>query len=114
MISTKFRIPREFIPYILKKGESFTSNLFIIRYTENNEKFCRFRIIVSLKFEKKAVKRNFHRRRIYEAIRIGLKEIKPNKNLDIILIPKKNLKKVDYRDIEEEVKNIILMQKFNG
>ena len=106
MIAKKHRINREFIPYILRKGKSLKSKLFIIRYCQNKEEFSRFRTIVSTKIDKKAVERNKLRRQIYEAIRIISKEIQPNPPLDIVFIPKKSIKKAKYSKIEEDLKLI--------
>jgi len=107
MIAKKHRINREFIPYILKKGESKKSGLFIIRFTKNQEKSSRFRVIVSKKIHPKAVKRNYLRRQIYEAIRESSKEITDNKKLDIIFIPKKTILKNNYQEIKKDIKEIL-------
>lgn len=105
MIQKKYKVPRQLIPYLLEKGQSYTTKLFIIRYNRNEEKFSRYRVIISKKIHSKAVKRNHLRRQVYEAIRINiLKEnIKPR---DLILIPKKNILKAKYAEIEADIKNI--------
>lgn len=106
MIAAKFRIPRADISYILKKGEQFISKLFIVKYTENKEDFSRYRVIVSRKIYPKAVKRNHLRRQIYEAIRLNQGK-EEGKKKDLVLIPKKNILKADYKSIEEDIKKII-------
>ena len=111
MLEKKYRIERNKIKYILKKGEDSISKLFIIRYIKNNENHNRYCTIVSKKIDPKAVGRNKLRRQIYEAIRIHEKDIIPtNKEksrLDIVLIPKKNILKAKFEDIEADIKNII-------
>lgn len=107
MIAKNFRIPRERIAYILDKGEEKLSKLFILRFSKNSESFPRFRTVISKKIAAKAVKRNRLRRQIYEAIRIGLKELKSKKALDIILIPKKKITESKYKDILSDIKNIL-------
>ncbi|MBD3361004.1 ribonuclease P protein component [Candidatus Peregrinibacteria bacterium] len=107
MISKKYRIDRNLIDYILKKGESDTSNLFIIRYIKNNKDFCRYRTIVSSKLNPKAVIRNKIKREIYEAIRIITKDKECKETLDIVLIPKKQIKEAKYQEIEKDLEKII-------
>ena len=110
MISTKHRVPRELIPYILRKGEESASTLFIIRYMKNDQHFSRYRVIISKKIEAKAVPRNKLRRQVYEAIRNSM-EIK-NQNYDYILIPKKKIIDASYQNIQLDIsKNIINGQK---
>lgn len=104
MIATNQRVPQEFIPYILKKGESTTSKLFIIRYTQNKESLNRYRTIVSKKIEPKAVKRNKIRRQIYEAVRLKEKDQQAQKTtFDTILIPKKQIKDSSFQEIKDDI-----------
>lgn len=107
MISKKFKIPKKNIALILQKGESFDSQLFVVRFWENKVGFPRFRIIVSTKFAKKAVDRNRTRRQIYEALRLIVKE-NPNLHpLDIVLIPKKQILKKEFKEISQIAKELI-------
>ncbi|MDP2643224.1 MAG: ribonuclease P protein component [Candidatus Peregrinibacteria bacterium] len=101
MIAKKFKIPKKHIALILQKGESFDSKLFVIRFWENKIGFPRFRIIVSTKFAKKAVDRNKTRRRIYEALRLIVKENSTLRPLDIILIPKKQILTKEFKEISQ-------------
>ncbi len=107
MLAKQYRIPRQSIDYILKKGGQFTSKLFIIRYKKNNENFCRYRTIISKKISLKAVKRNHLRRQVYESIRINTAKKSTPTCLDLILIAKKNILKADYQTIENDLKNNI-------
>lgn len=107
MLPKEKRIGREQIEFILKKGESSTSKLFIIRYIRNNEKTSRYAIVASAKLSKKAVERNRVRRQIYEAIRLIEKERSIDKNLDIVLIPKKQIFKSEFEGIKEDLTGII-------
>ncbi|MFH1218527.1 MAG: ribonuclease P protein component [Candidatus Peregrinibacteria bacterium] len=108
MIAKKYRISRNIIDYILKKGGETDSKLFIIRYVANNKGFNRYRSIVSKKIYPKAVDRNRLRRQIYESVRLSEKETTKKDNFtDIILIPKKGIIKVPYEDIEKDVRQII-------
>ncbi len=112
MIAKQYRIPKERIPYILKKGDQKKSALFIIKYQKNNEHFFRYRVIISKKIDKSAVKRNKLRRQIYESIRINSidekKALKNTTNYDILLIPKKNISSNSYKEIEKDIINNII------
>lgn len=110
MLATKYRVPRQYIDYILKKGDSFTSKLFIVRYKPNREKFCRYRIIISKKVDPKAVKRNHLRRQSYEAIRLNMPN-NASSGLDMILIAKKSTIKASYQAVEDDLKNNIINRK---
>lgn len=104
MIATNQRVPREFIPYILRKGKSTTSKLFIIRYKQNKEQINRYRTIVSKKVEPKAVQRNKIRRQIYEAVRLKEKDQQAKQTtFDIILIPKKQIKESNFQEIKDDI-----------
>ncbi|PIR55022.1 ribonuclease P protein component [Candidatus Peregrinibacteria bacterium CG10_big_fil_rev_8_21_14_0_10_36_19] len=104
MIAQKFRIPKEHIPYLMKKGEEKASDLFIIRYAKNDQIFCRYRTIVSKKIEKEAVDRNKLRRQIYEAARNS--DYKSENGYDILLIPKKQILKKSFQDIQKDLCSI--------
>lgn len=108
MLATKQRVPRQYIDYILKKGNLHSSKFFIIRFRENRQHFCRYRAIVSKKVDPKAVKRNHLRRQIYEAIRTNLPQTEVSgNNLDLILIVKKNALKASFAQIEADIKYLI-------
>lgn len=111
MIAEQYRVPRVLIPYILKRGNEFASQLFIVRQKENTQPFSRYRVIISTKVAKKAVDRNKLRRMAYEAIRISSKEGKlPTKsqNYDAILIAKKKIIDTDFQALEKDLKNNII------
>ncbi len=135
MLEKKYRIERNKVQYILKKGEDSISKLFIIRYIKNNENYNRYCTVVSKKIDPKAVGRNRLRRQIYEAIRgcegsqsqlpgtrrvgtgsqsqlpgtrrVGTAERSIYSHLDSVLIPKKSILKAKFEDIEADIKSII-------
>jgi ribonuclease P protein component len=107
MLAKKFRIERGQVQFILKKGESRLSKLFIIRYIENNKKFNRYCAIISKKIYPKAVPRNRLRRQIYQQIRLITEELNPQANLDILLIPKIHITKAKPEDIDQDLRAII-------
>lgn len=107
MIASIFRVPRQLIPSILRKGEELRTDLFIVRYFENKEQFSRYRAIISKKIERKAVARNKLRRQIYEAIRIN--QEKSQSNRDYILIPKKKIIHADFQAIAADISTKITL-----
>ena len=106
MISKEYKVPRVKISYILKKGQLTNSDLFIIRYIQNEEDYPRFRVIISKKLEPKAVKRNKLRRQLYETIRTNLN--KEAKNNDYILIPKKKITRAKKESILTDLRDNII------
>ncbi len=111
MIAQEYRVPKVLIPYILKKGNEFISQLFIVRQKENRQPFSRYRVIISGKVSPKAVERNKLRRMSYEAIRILSKEenlLTKSQNQDIILIAKKKIIDANFQALEKDLKNNII------
>ena len=112
MISQNYRLRRWNIEKILKKGASYKSELFIVKYLENKLAHSRFSVTMSRKFEKLATVRNKKKRQVYEAIRNLIKEENaPAKNVDMVLIPYKKLLKTGYQKIYENLKNIFTLLK---
>ncbi len=103
MIGKNHRVPSSRIDYILKKGETRESKLFIKKFATNEDNINRFSIIVSRKIEPKAVKRNSLRRQIYEAIRLNIPESRIT--TDSVLIPKKKILEASYQEIEADIKS---------
>lgn len=110
MIAKKHRVDRTQISYILRKGDSQSSRLFLIRSKKNTEQFSRYRVIISKKVAKEAVARNLLRRRTYESIRLNIPTLKSSiqEHFDLILIAKKYLSTSTFKAIESDIKNIIL------
>lgn len=102
MLAKKYRIRGNQIDYILDKGETHYSDLFIIKSKPSEEKFSRYGVIISAKLEKSAVKRNRLKRQIYEILRALSKENSKN-NLDIVLIPKKRILTSTFEEIEKDL-----------
>ena len=74
---------------ILKNGKLLHSNIFTIKFLENDLDRTRFGFIVSRKISLKAVLRNRIKRILREQIRLCLPRIK--KGLDIVVIAKKDI-----------------------
>lgn len=109
MIKKESRVPKQLIPYILKKGDSYRSAFFIIRHLKNDMNYFRYRVIISKKLLREAVERNKLRRQIYEILRTKEeKSMEETQGEDIILIPKKLITSKRFTNIKEDIiKNII-------
>jgi ribonuclease P protein component len=75
-----------------------------LRYFEDRDSRNRFRVIVSKKLEKQAVKRNRIRRQLYEALRLLISEIKQDIPRDIVIIPKKTILNKSFDDIKDYIR----------
>ncbi|MDP4008724.1 MAG: ribonuclease P protein component [Candidatus Peregrinibacteria bacterium] len=91
---------------IIKDGNRVAGKFFLCKFLENKLEHCRFAIIVSKKVEKKAVKRNKCRRRIYEAIRNNVNNIGSNKSYDIVILTNQSCLNASFSEIEQEIKKI--------
>jgi len=70
---------------VFKSGKVIRSDLFIMRFVENNIEKTRFGFIIGLKFSKKATLRNRAKRQISEALRPLVGQVKTG--YDIVIIP---------------------------
>jgi len=112
MIPTHLRLTAQEVRYALKKGDSISSEFFIVRYIKNTEEQnSKFAVITSNKLSPKAVERNLVRRRTYEAIRLKKDD---DVKCKLVLIPKKKTLKTEYKNIEDDIINIFTQLKQNG
>jgi len=81
---------------VQKLGGFVSFNNIAIKALENGTNDTRIGIVVGIKYSKKAVERNLAKRKIQEAVRSEIKNIK--KGLDVVIMARK-------RD-EEKTKNI--------
>ena len=93
----------------VKPSQSFKNNLFILKTVKNNLGINRFGFIVSLKVSKKATIRNKIRRRLVEAVRPRIKDIKVG--ADIVLIALPGIEKKRLSEIEEAIDNTLIKVK---
>lgn len=90
MISKNNRIPKKTIEEIMKEKKSTNCDFFLLKYKKNEENKPRFCVIAPKKIFKTAVERNKVKRFLKN--KIQKKEIKFDKNLDYVLIAKKEIK----------------------
>lgn len=98
---------RKHVGKLIKDGEEIQGRYLIVRKIPNNLEFNRYGVNISKKLEKKAVIRNKLRRRIYEIIRLMEKEGHKGSSSDIMLFAKKSLLKLNFIELEVELKKIL-------
>ena len=87
--------------YLKNNADDKRSRFFAIKYVENKmRKNSRFSVIISKKIVKSAVSRNRIRRRLFEIIRLNLKNIKPGTDM-VIIVFSADLKDINYDEINE-------------
>lgn len=94
-ISSKARVEQ-----ILKKGLKINWKFGQIRYLKNRCSFPRFCAIVSGKISRKAVERNFIRRRVYEAIQTGFL---PKACYDIVVLVSRRIINAQWKEIKSNM-----------
>lgn len=102
MLPKLFRLTKEKdFNRVYKKGKFFAQDFLMCKIAENNFDFSRFGIVVGTKISKRANKRNLIRRRLREAIRLKIKDIK--KGFDVVMMVRPEILNKDYREIDKKV-----------
>lgn len=86
---------------IFKNGNKDFGQYFTIRFLENGLNYCRFAVIISNKFSKKATERNRFRRQIRAVLIDNLSNF--SKKFDIIITVLPTIKKLDFSGIKKEL-----------
>lgn len=89
-----------------RNGKTVRSSKVSLVYTVNTRKFTRFAVVVSKKVEKSAVKRNRIRRRVYEALRLNLKDI-PKKKDYVFVVFSKDVINMPFAELEKILSELI-------
>ncbi len=89
---------------VFKNGNVIYHPLITIKYIFNQLDYPRIAVVISKKISKKAVQRNILKRRIKEIIRSIIKELK---NIDIVLIPKKEILEKNFSQLKEIIIDLI-------
>ena len=90
MIARKNRLKKADFEGIFQNGNKAYSPYCNLRYRANKLEYCRFAVIVSNKFSKKATERNKARRRIKAIIVSNLSNFRQNFDIVITVLPKMN------------------------
>jgi ribonuclease P protein component len=90
---------------IFKNSKSFRSNFFVFKIKKNDLGLNRFGFVVSQKVSKNATVRNKVKRRLSEAAKIEIGNIK--NGTDLVLIALSGIEKKDFSEIKEEIDNAL-------
>ncbi|OGF25732.1 ribonuclease P protein component [Candidatus Falkowbacteria bacterium RIFOXYB2_FULL_47_14] len=85
-----------------KKGRPSFDKIMGVKTVGNELKLNRFGIIVSIKISKQAVIRNKVKRRLREAVRLEIDDLKPGNDIIIITLPL--IKSCELKDISDSLK----------
>jgi len=82
MLKKKHKLPIQLFLSLKSGSKYFKSQLFSLKIKENSLPFSRFGIVISSRYDKKAVRRNFLKRRIFDFFRLNIDKFK--KGFDIL------------------------------
>ncbi len=106
MLPKKFRLKhKRCIKKVFLQGKKIYTSLFLCLIKPSNKDHSRMTVIVSKKYDKRAVYRNRLKRKFREAVRENIIDLK--ENLDIIIVPKKQSDKKHILEIKDMFKSII-------
>ena len=92
---------------VFSKGSLSENQLIRMKFVKNYKNFSRIGFIVSIKFYKKASKRNLVKRRLRAAAFFLFKKVKPG--YDIVIWPKKAIKEnKDYKNIVDNLRELLI------
>lgn len=105
MLAKKFRLQASEVKEVLELGSTLKSRLFIIRAQKaaESEKDHKFATVISTRFAKKAVVRNYLRRQIHEIIRLNKQILENGAKLQLVFIPKKYCLSKTYQELEADI-----------
>ncbi len=85
--------------FVYQNGKTIRTPKMSLVFVDNPKGYTRFAVIVSKKVEKTAIKRNFIRRRVYEALRRNFELIPKNKDY-LFVIYSKEIGKIPFSELE--------------
>ena len=110
MLSKKYRLlKKKDFENVFKKGKFINNKFLYFKIIQNNQKNSRFGISISKKITKKAVDRNKIKRQIRNIIKQKIPFIK--KNIDLVIISKKEINEKSFTQIEENINQILVKAK---
>ena len=91
------------LTYTYKNGQTIRTKLFTLRFCTNPRKrFSRVAVVVSKKIAKKAVKRNFMRRRLYNIIHHYIDNFTQHYDL-IIMVNSLDVMTIDFYELKQKL-----------
>ncbi len=109
--SSRIKKRKDFIRIQSLKRKSHSAHfLIVVEKREKSSTALRLGITVSKKIDKRAVKRNYIKRRVREIFRLNSHLIK-KRGLNILVIAKKGAEKLSFNEIKDEL--CYMMKKIN-
>ena len=96
------------IERLKRRGRKLSGRHFYLRFA-HNDKGPRFVVVVSTKYDKRAVRRNRIRRQVKEILRLGFKAQAYPQKIAAVIIPLKSDKEISFADLEKDL--LILLKK---
>ncbi|OQA36692.1 MAG: ribonuclease P [Parcubacteria group bacterium ADurb.Bin326] len=110
MIAQKNRLSKKAdFERIFKSSNKDFGQCFTIRFLENGLNYCRFSVVISNRFSKKATERNRYRRQIKAVLLDNLSNFRENIDLIITVLP--TIKKLDFAGIKAELEKQLKSKK---
>lgn len=106
----RLRLKKDF-DGIFRRGRFVSQKFFTLGFAKNDLVFSRFAVVVSKKVDKSAVVRNSTRRKASEIIRLNLGKIKLG--FDLVFLAKAGAKGKGYKELEEDVHELIKKAKLD-
>ena len=99
MLAKKNRLTRnKDFEAVSKQGKSLANSLLVLKWVKNDLSYSRFGIVVSLKIDKRATRRNKIKRRLREIIRSHLDCIKSG--YDFLIIARNGIKDKKFKNLK--------------
>ena len=109
MLPRENRLNKKEVESVFKKGKKFVGEFLIFKLKTKNNSCSSFSAIVPVKVSKKSVERNKIKRKIREALRSNLPQIKSG--LQGIFIAMPNIKDKNFREIGQDVDKLLAISK---
>lgn len=103
MFKKQYRLNTSGFKEVFNFGKTIKTSLFLVKFKENTEKQARFSVVVSKKITKKALERNYLKRRFYHALKEVFKNLPKN---DYIFILSSEIKDIQYKELIKKIKEL--------
>jgi len=105
MFKKQHRLNASEFKEVFNFGKTIKTPLFFVKIKENNKKFSRFAVVVSKKISKRAVERNYLKRKFYHALKEVYSVFPKN---DYVFILNSEVKDIQYKDLIIKIKELTI------
>lgn len=103
MFKKQYRLNTSEFKEVFNFGKTVKTPLFLVKSKVNNKANSRFSVVVSKKISKKAVERNYLKRRFYHALKEVYSIFPKN---DYVFILNSEIKDIQYKDLIKKIKEL--------